>query len=89
MVGMSRTILANGVDNSAMVKTGHYHSHNRPIEVKNGQYPTSRKEHIANREQIVYIAPSLAVRCRSSESGPIRSGSNDHRVTSRRRFHHG
>ena len=56
MVGMSRTILANGVDNSAMVKTGHYHSHNRPIEVKNGQYPTSRKEHIANREQIVYIA---------------------------------
>jgi hypothetical protein len=52
-----------------------------------GQHP--RKEHIANGEQIVYIAPSLAVRCRSSESGPIRSGSNDHRITSRRRFVHG
>jgi hypothetical protein len=51
--------------------------------------PVCPKEHIANREQIVYIAPSLAVRCRSSESGPIRSGSNDHRITTRRRFRHG
>src|SRR2546430_11170458 len=54
-----------------------------------GQHPLCGKEHIANGEQIVYIAPSLAVRCRSSESGPIRSGSNDHRITSRRRFVHG
>ena len=50
---------------------------------------TRRKEHIANGEQIVYITPSLAVRCRSSESGSIRSGSNDHRITSRRRFLNG
>ena len=35
-------------------KLGHLEIQNRPLGDKIGQYPISKKEHIANTEQIVY-----------------------------------
>jgi hypothetical protein len=79
-------------------KSGHCAFQNRPLGVETGPAPTAKKEHIANKEQTVYIA-SLAVGPARREwarvVGPPNrrhigsEGNGPRRATSRRRFIHG
>src|SRR4026209_2675768 len=73
----NRSIMENsGPDDPSLATSNHATANFKvgPIGVETGQYPQAAKEHIANREQIVYIAFLQAIpaarqgpRCRGGE----------------------